>query len=127
MIFTSGERVGPPSDAAGEQCIPCDVRTVHELLLESDGEGRLKRHSSRGDVDAAHVCGYHTSIVAQAAAVHESPATAVGRAGAATDAAKATLGFGATEVLPVSPPVARRRRPHPWASAHRARQGSVVA
>ena len=95
VIFTSGERVGPQPDALGEHCIPCEVRTVHELLLESCGEGQLRGHSSRGDVEAAHVCGYHAMGVPQAAGGHASQLAAVGRMGApAADAAKVMLGFG---------------------------------
>ncbi|KAL1500664.1 hypothetical protein AB1Y20_013311 [Prymnesium parvum] len=66
VIFTSGERV-PSSFIPGEQCIPCDVRSVDDLLMDAVVEG----HSSRGDVqiaDASQAPGCHVSAAQAAAA-----------------------------------------------------------
>lgn len=79
VIFTSGELVAvSPADearASGEQCIPCEVRTIGELMLESSAEG----HSSRGDAQIHGVSlapGCHPSAAQAAAACFGSKAGA---------------------------------------------------
>lgn len=81
VIFTSGERYAACHDAEppAEQCIPCEVRTVGELVLEAGAEG----HSSRGDCqihDAARTPGCHASAAQAAAACFSTKSSAATRA-----------------------------------------------